>query len=490
VHLAPNPADAPGSEAGRRTDGPEIAPELAARLARALDRSPSAIVVFVDSELRIQWLSSSAAWVTGSDPHGRRGTSSLERIHPDDVGRLLHGLEQLRAAGPSRGPGRPVPGPLRYRFQRFDDDRWVVMEAQIHNLLDDPVVNGMLVISRPVDGELDGVGHVIDLLVANAPLTTALAACADLVPAYVGAAAVVGFVGGNAVVGSSRDPAAESLATDDRWWRDVVADGTVRAPVDFAGFPDDLTDKARAEGFRTAWVSPLFDGSAGEVIGCLLVWARIAGKRDIVSDDALRQTERLASMVIGEQRRHEALRHDAMTDPLTNVGNRAVLQRRLDTASGPITMAIMDLDDFKPVNDIHGHDVGDAVLQVVAKRLVATVRDDDLVARFGGDEFAVVFSDGTASGDVVNTEQRILDSIEAPIKVRDDLALSVTASIGYATDEPTAVLKAADAALYRAKQARLTAFERVPGTAHACVHPGLGFAAPALPPRSRTKFGL
>jgi diguanylate cyclase (GGDEF)-like protein len=94
------------------------------------------------------------------------------------------------------------------------------------------------------------------------------------------------------------------------------------------------------------------------------------------------------------------------------------------------------------------------VLQVLAKRLVATVRDDDLVARFGGDEFAVVFSDGTASGDVVNTEQRILDSIEAPIKVRDDLALSVTASIGYATDEPTAVLRAADAALYRAKQAR------------------------------------
>jgi hypothetical protein len=121
VHLAPNPANGPGSEAGRRTDGPEVAPELAARLARALDRSPSAVVVFVDSELRIQWLSSSAAWVTGSDPHSRRGASSLERIHPDDVERLLHGLEQLRAAGPSRGPGRPVPGPLRYRFQRFDD---------------------------------------------------------------------------------------------------------------------------------------------------------------------------------------------------------------------------------------------------------------------------------------------------------------------------------------------------------------------------------
>src|SRR4030095_1370978 len=65
-----------------------------------------------------------------------------------------------------------------------------------------------------------------------------------------------------------------------------------------------------------------------EVCGCLVVWVRIGGERDIVSDDALRQTERLASMVIGEQRRHHELRRQAVTDPLTGVGNRAALDSR------------------------------------------------------------------------------------------------------------------------------------------------------------------
>jgi diguanylate cyclase (GGDEF)-like protein len=438
-----------GCQADADEDG--IAPEIEARLARALDLSPSAIVVLVDRDLRIRWLSRSAAWVTGSDPAGRRGTDSLDRIHPDDVDRLLHGMAQLRAAGPSPGPGVAVAGPLRYRFQRFDDDRWVVMEAQVHNLLDDPVVNGMLVISRPVDGALDGVGHVVDLLVADAPLGTVLAACAGLVPAYVGSAAVVGQVGADVVAGAPPGSPAERLVGDDRWWRDAMADGKVRSPVDFDGFPEDLAARARADGFRTAWVAPLFDGSTTEVIGCLVVWVRIGGERDIVSDDALRQTERLASMVIGEQRRHHELRRQAVTDPLTGVGNRAALDGRLDHAGGPVTMAIIDLDDFKPVNDLHGHETGDAVLRVVAQRLAAAVRENDLVARFGGDEFAIVFADGTPTGGLARTQQRIVDAIQGPIKLRTGLVLSVRASIGVATDAPGTVAQRADAALYDAK---------------------------------------
>lgn len=174
---------------------------VAERIVRALDRSPSCVVTLLDPDLTIRWLSQSARWVTGSDPSTRTGDSSLARIHPDDVERLVSGRDVLRAASPTHAPTVPVVGPVRYRFQRFDDGRWVVMEAVIHNLLDDPLVEGLLVEARPVEGGPNAVGHVVDLLVADAPLQDVLAACAGLVPAYVGSTAVVAFVDRGPVIG-------------------------------------------------------------------------------------------------------------------------------------------------------------------------------------------------------------------------------------------------------------------------------------------------
>lgn len=432
-----------------------IPADVARRLVRSLDRTPGAIVVLVDSDLRIRWLSRSASWVTGSDPDERRGTDSLDRIHPDDVDRLVHGLAQLKGAAEAGGSMEPlVAGPFRYRFRRFDNDQWVVMEAHVHNLLDDPVADGMLVISRPVSGALDGVGHVIDLLVADAPLSDVLAACCGLVPSHVGSAAVIGLLGASTVIGVHAGSPAEELVTDERWWRATLEDGELRVPVEFAGFPEDLAARARSEGFLSAWVSPLFDGSSRDIIGALVVWVCLPGERNIIGDEALRPAERLASLVIGEQRRHHALRRAAATDPLTGIGNRAALHRRLDGANGPVTLAIIDLDDFKPINDIHGHDTGDAVLQIVAQRLMGSVRDGDLVARYGGDEFAVVFADTTSTDGLALRAQRLIDAIRAPIKLPNGPTVTIGASIGVASDLPDQVIKAADAELYRAKQAK------------------------------------
>jgi len=430
-----------------------VPPDVAVRLVRALDRNPSSVVTLVDTDLNIRWISHSATWVTGTDPGSRKGAGSLERIHPDDVERLLHGLAQLKAATPPDGPAVPVVEPLRYRFQRFDG-RWIVMEAQIHNLLQDPVVEGMVVISRPVDGDVDGAGRVVDLLVADAPLDEVLAACAGLVPSYLGSAAVVGLLGERAVVGAPAGSPAETLARDDRWWRATLADGKPRTPIDFAGFPGDLADLAREQGFLSAWVSPLTDATTGQVTGCLAVWVRIAVESNIASDQALLPTARLAGLVIGEERRNHALRREAVTDPLTGLGNRSALRRRLDAATGPITVALIDLDHFKPVNDSYGHDAGDAVLKVVADRLLAAVREDDLVTRFGGDEFAVVFADGTPSAGVTHSADRVVGAIEAPIRLDDHLVVTVGASIGIATGPTSEVIHLADAALYEAKHTK------------------------------------
>jgi diguanylate cyclase (GGDEF)-like protein len=440
--------------ADRRTrrEGPPVPPDVADRVVRAVDRSPSTVVTLVNPDLSIAWVSHSATWVTGTDPDSRRGANSLERIHPDDVDRLVHGLAQLQAVGAEDSYLGGIPQPIRYRFEQFDG-RWVVMEATIHNLLGDPRVRGMLVFSRPVSGELDGVGYVIDLLVAGMPLPDVLGACAGLVPVQLGSVAVVALLPEGPVVGASLGSPAARLAADDRWWL-AAAHGDDVTPRSFRGFPDDATAQARAEGFRSAWARPIRDQASGEVIGCIVMWLRINVEPNIATDEALRHTERLASLVIAEQRRSHDLRRQAVTDPLTGLANRSALERRLGEASGPVTVAILDLDGFKPVNDTYGHDTGDIVLQVVAERLRSAVRDADLAVRYGGDEFAVVFAAGTGHDDARRSAERVVRAIAEPIALEGWLRVTVGASFGIATASADAVTHLADAALYDAKRAR------------------------------------
>lgn len=433
------------------TDEPDIPPDVARRLLRALDRSPATIVSLLDADLRTRWLSRSATWVAGTDPEHRVGRESLERVHPDDVERLLHGLDQLKAAASTGTGAVAVLEPIRYRVRRPTGE-WQTMETLVHNLLDDPVVNGLVLIGRPVGGDLDGVGHVVDLLVADAPFPDVLAACAQLVPTYLGTAAVIAHLDGSTVIGAPEGTPARRLAEDDRWWRGTIADGQTRAPTDFAGFPEDLADAGRAAGFRSAWVSPLPDMSTGEVIGCVVLWVSIAVEPNIATDGGLRQTVRLSSLVLGEQRRRHSLSRQAVTDPLTGVGNRSALRRRLDAATGDVVVAMFDLDDFKPVNDTYGHDAGDVVLRAVAERLAAGVREDDLVVRLGGDEFVIVFAEDTAEDGVARSIRRVVEAIEEPVEMQPGTKVSVRVSVGLATGAPGEVVRLADASLYQAKR--------------------------------------
>jgi diguanylate cyclase (GGDEF)-like protein len=429
----------------------DVPADIAARLVRALDTSPSTVVALISRDLRNLWVSRSVAWVVGDDPATVTRESSLTRVHPDDVDRLLHGLAQASAAAPADVPSLRVVEPLRFRVQR-PDGGWLALESLVINLLDDPVVNGLVAIVRPVGGEVEGVARVVDLLVADAPVREVLAACAGLVPEYLGSAAVVAIRQGNPVIGVPAGTSAERLSVDERWWRGTLADGQARMATDHAGFADDLASQAREAGFRSTWVLPLCDVAGDEVMGCLIVWVRIAAELNITNETGVRQAERLAALVIGEQRRRDALRREALTDPLTRVANRSALRVRFDTSTDPLTVAIIDLDGFKAVNDTHGHEAGDAVLQVVAQRIVGAVRQDDLVVRLGGDEFAIVFAAGTATEGMVRSMRRVVDSIGSPIQL-GGLTVSVGASAGLATGRPPEVMREADRALYEAKGA-------------------------------------
>jgi diguanylate cyclase (GGDEF)-like protein len=445
------PCDEGGVSSAEHVDPGGMGPAVATRVLRAVDRSPSTVVTLVDADLSISWVSESATWVTGTEPEARRGASSLERIHPDDVSRIVHGLEQLRLATAADAQAAAMPEPIRYRFRRMDG-RWVVMEATIHNHLADPVVQGFLVFSRPVTGELDGVGYVLDLLGADQPLADVLAACAALVPDYLGVAAAVAFVGDGPVVGVPDASPVAAIAHEPGWWQAAMR-GDAVSPTDFAGIDPALAARARAAGFRSAWQMPIEDQVDGQVIGALLVWVRLSIERTIGVEEALRHSRRLAGLAIAEERRRHALYRMAETDALTGLANRAALDRRLARSDGPVTLALIDLDHFKPVNDTYGHDTGDTVLRVVGARLRGGLRANDLAARFGGDEFAVVFTDGTSLDEAHATAGRVVEAIEAPIAARGAGTLSVGASVGVAIAPAGDVIRLADAALYEAKRA-------------------------------------
>lgn len=154
-----------------------------------------------------------------------------------------------------------------------------------------------------------------------------------------------------------------------------------------------------------------------------------------------------------------ALRRQALHDPLTGLPNRLQLMERLNAALGPevetpvLTMCVVDLDDFKSVNDTYGHPAGDEMLVVAGQRLITSVRSTDLVARIGGDEF-VVLLDGASPATVEAVTSRVIERLSAPIPYRVQVMHS-TVSIGVAFARPgmapDQLFREADTALYRAK---------------------------------------
>jgi diguanylate cyclase (GGDEF)-like protein/PAS domain S-box-containing protein len=155
------------------------------------------------------------------------------------------------------------------------------------------------------------------------------------------------------------------------------------------------------------------------------------------------------------------LRHLAFHDALTGLANRELLQDRLVQALGraarhqrPVAVLLCDLDDFKDVNDTHGHAVGDQLLTVVAERLRGAARATDTVARLGGDEFAILCEELHGHRDAIEIARRVLTATQAPVQI-EGRQLRAGVSIGIAVDDGQRsgqdLLRDADIALYEAK---------------------------------------
>lgn len=205
-------------------------------------------------------------------------------------------------------------------------------------------------------------------------------------------------------------------------------------------------------------------GTDTDITGLKLAEAKAAEEKEEIYRKHLAALEKAHEAT---EAAHQLAQSLARHDPLTGLPNRRVFSETLQAAvarsqrNEAVSHAVLliDLDRFKPVNDVHGHAAGDEVLRAVASRLSAISRSSDRVARLGGDEFSVIL-DCVAPEDPAAAASRLADriiaSIGMPISV-GDLTVEVGASIGIAIcpsdgTEPETLLRAADMAMYRAKE--------------------------------------
>ena len=158
--------------------------------------------------------------------------------------------------------------------------------------------------------------------------------------------------------------------------------------------------------------------------------------------------------------RNAELDRIARSDPLTGLANRRHLDEQLavhaasaDRHHHELSVAVVDIDNFKTVNDTFGHGAGDIVLQEVARRLAASARVEDVVGRWGGEEFVVILPHCGVEGAAVVAE-RIREAVAGtPVRCDDGVTIPVTVSIGCTGGGDGRLIERADAALYTAKKA-------------------------------------
>lgn len=212
--------------------------------------------------------------------------------------------------------------------------------------------------------------------------------------------------------------------------------------------------RAAQQTYRQAYLLTVIFGAAAITLALLIAWHTIRK----ISQKSRQLREQMAAL---EQSR-AALREEATHDALTGLANRRLFYDRLQQAirhslryGGKVGILYVDMDRFKDINDQHGHHIGDAVLMEVAQRLLECVRESDSVARLGGDEFVVLLEGVQDRQDCLAAALKIEQSLARTTRF-GDLHLEIDASIGQALypddgDDEDALIRAADAAMYRVK---------------------------------------
>ena len=195
------------------------------------------------------------------------------------------------------------------------------------------------------------------------------------------------------------------------------------------------------------------------LVGVLTATSSIVGAFDADDLEMLAFVAKTIALDIENLR----LRRLAITDQLTGAYNREFLQQRLpeeqakaERGEAPLSLAMVDVDHFKPINDRYGHDVGDLVLAEVAAKLRSAIRGNDVLVRYGGEEFLVLLP-STAARAAQDVGERMRMTLQEETFFAGDAPIEVRISVGIAehlrgSDSPTTLIRRADTALYLAKE--------------------------------------
>jgi diguanylate cyclase (GGDEF)-like protein len=278
----------------------------------------------------------------------------------------------------------------------------------------------------------------------------------------------------------------------------VLAPGTHNIEIQYAGLslvsPDKIRYRYRLEGYDDRWIDAgsrraafytnvdpgryRFQVIAANEDG---VWNETGASIEFRLKPYFRQTPWFYGLVIAAlvllgfalhalRERQRRMRHQAFHDPLTGLPNRTLLDEKSNVAlaeaarkGSSMAILFLDLDGFKRVNDTMGHASGDHLLQMVAARFRACLRDGDTLARIGGDEFAVLVEVVEKRSTAAEIARRLIDAVREPFVVDGQPAV-IGVSIGIAVHpedggDVRTILQAADRAMYRAKAATGSAFE-------------------------------
>jgi diguanylate cyclase (GGDEF)-like protein len=440
-----------------------VATDEAARLRGVLAASAYVSAV-VDDVGTVLWISDNLPDLFGFEVDEIVGTSMLDYMDLEWNTFALHSIGFAL-----ENPGQRLP--MLFRFIGKDGVP-VICEVIGNNQFDHPAVGGLVVNIRRWD-ERVMLDRVLDALAGGEPLDAVLAvlvqvmACESLESQ--GAILHVDRAGrfSQTVAAPGLDPVLHGSRSvlgaadfDASPWGRTLESGLPQWVVT-ADLPGPVRAAAEARGFGCCWTWPVAVRGEVGTQACLVLWRRTDAEPEPSCELVAERLVRLTGLALERSWTDERLRHAALHDALTGLANRAQFFSSLDaTLSGdgpalPVGVLYLDLDGFKPVNDTHGHRIGDLVLQAVADRLAGAVRPGDVVARLGGDEFAVLCPGVQDVGELEAIAARLIGHVAEPLAI-EGLTLEVGASVGVAVAEPgsvsgDALVEAADAALYEVK---------------------------------------